>query len=488
MGGLASEAEEALLTVGILRQMLAGGGDPFESVRAPMPMAPAGMAGRRGGEAAPYSTQGAPISGHYAPMNVSAAEAMEDIAQLERLVGRLAGSSQPGYVPSGHSAPRSLYGVSYGAAEEASPAQAAEVVARMVENIAQDSRLLPPVQQVVRALEPALMQLAAADPRFFSDREHPARRLLQEITDRSLGFDNVQAPGFESFLLALHDNALPLAQATIHSRDDFEPVLELLQQRWAESEAQREQERKRAIESLWRAEQRHLLASRLAKQIRHLPEFDLVPAEIGAFLQGPWSQVLAQARLSNDNGQADPGRYREFVDALLWSAQPEETRKNPARLARLVPKLLARLREGLASIGYPPTELGAFMDCLMRLHQMAFQGTAHPARVRPRPRLRPPPPQHPRAAPRAWKRLPKTNPGSPRQRPRSRASWNPLAPAARNWRHRTPRPPPATCPTWPWAPGWICVWTTSGNAPSSPGWARTARCSCSPAQAGAPSP
>ena len=88
-------------------------------------MAPAGMTGRRGGEAAPYSTQGAPISGHYAPMNVSAAEAMEDIAQLERLVGRLAGSSQPGYVPSGHSAPRSLYGVSYGAAEEASPAQAA---------------------------------------------------------------------------------------------------------------------------------------------------------------------------------------------------------------------------------------------------------------------------------------------------------------------------------------------------------------------------
>ena len=223
------------------------------------------------------------------------------------------------------------------------------------------------------------MQLAVADPRFFSDRDHPARRLLQEITDRSLGFDNVQAPGFESFLLALHDNALPLAQTTIQSRDDFEPVLEQLQQRWSESEAQREQERKRAIESLWRAEQRHLLASRLARQIRHLPEFSLVPAEIGAFLQGPWSQVLAQARLNNDSGQADPGRYREFVDALLWSAQPEETRKNPARLARLVPKLLARLREGLATIGYPATELGPFMDTLMRLHQMPFQGTATPA-------------------------------------------------------------------------------------------------------------
>ena len=302
----------------------------------------------------------------FEPTVPAAFEALQEMNQVERLMERLG-------------SPRAPIQPTPGAGSGLGQALSQEVVALMVDNIAQDPRLLPPVQQVVRALEPALMQLAAADPRFFSDREHPARRLLQEITDRSLGFDNVQAPGFESFLLALHDNALLLAQATIHSRDDFEPVLELLQQRWAESEAQREQERKRAIESLWRAEQRHLLASRLAKQIRHLPEFDLVPAEIGAFLQGPWSQVLAQARLSNDNGQADPGRYREFVDALLWSAQPEETRKNPARLARLVPKLLARLREGLASIGYPPTELGAFMDCLMRLHQMAFQGTAAPS-------------------------------------------------------------------------------------------------------------
>lgn len=302
----------------------------------------------------------------FEPTVPAAFEALQEMNQVDRLMERLG-------------SPRAPIQPTPGAGSGLGQALSQEVVALMVDNIAQDPRLLPPVQQVVRALEPALMQLAVADPRFFSDREHPARRLLQEITDRSLGFDNVQAPGFESFLLALHDNALPLAQATIHSRDDFEPVLERLQQRWAESEAQREQERKRAIESLWRAEQRHLLASRLAKQIRHLPEFDLVPAEIGAFLQGPWSQVLAQARLSNDNGQADPGRYREFVDALLWSAQPEETRKNPARLARLVPKLLARLREGLASIGYPPTELGAFMDCLMRLHQMAFQGTAAPS-------------------------------------------------------------------------------------------------------------
>jgi hypothetical protein len=42
----------------------------------------------------------------------------------------------------------------------------AEVVARMVENISQDSRLLPPVQKAVQDLEPAIRKLIRHDPRF----------------------------------------------------------------------------------------------------------------------------------------------------------------------------------------------------------------------------------------------------------------------------------------------------------------------------------
>ena len=54
-----------------------------------------------------------------------------------------------------------------------------EVMALMLDNIERDDRLLWPVQQLVKSLEPALLKLALADPRFFSDKDHPARRLLQ---------------------------------------------------------------------------------------------------------------------------------------------------------------------------------------------------------------------------------------------------------------------------------------------------------------------
>ena len=103
-----------------------------------------------------------------------------------------------------------------------------EVVALMVDNIARDGRLLWPVQQFIRALEPALMQLALSDPRFFSHKEHAARRLLQDITDRSLAFNSPEAPGFQSFMRSLMNIAGPLATATIEGADDFEHVLQQL--------------------------------------------------------------------------------------------------------------------------------------------------------------------------------------------------------------------------------------------------------------------
>src|SRR3989344_3222653 len=218
-----------------------------------------------------------------------------------------------------------------------------EVVALMVDNIARDGRLLWPVQQFIRALEPALIQLAGADPRFFSHKEHPARRLLQDIPDRSLAFNSPEAPGFQSFMRSLMNIAGPLATATIDGPDDFEHVLQHLHAKWADTDQQRKQERQRAIESLQHAEQRHLLAARISRDLSLRPDFGKVPDEISRFLLGPWSQVMAQARLTDTTRSADPGRYEELVDALIWSTQPALTRANTGQLARLLPKLLAKL-------------------------------------------------------------------------------------------------------------------------------------------------
>ncbi len=308
-------------------------------------------------------------------MTVPAAfEALQEMNQVGQMMERLGSQrSQPGNGPGEHpGAPPHRRAAGLG------DALSMEVVALMVDNIAHDSRLPWPVQQFVRALEPALMQLALADPRFFSNKEHPARRLLQDITDHSMAFNGAEAPGFKRFMRSLMDIAGPLASATIEGADDFEQVRQQLHAHWADSEQAREQECQRAIEALQHAEQRHLLAARLSGEIRLLPQIDQIPGEISHFLLGPWAQVMAQARLTDQTGSADPGCYQELVGALVWSTQPELTRMNTGELARLLPQLLARLRDGLASIDYPPDRTEAVFAQLMQLHQQAFQGGPKP--------------------------------------------------------------------------------------------------------------
>ena len=233
---LAPQAEEALLTVGILRQMLAGaGGDPFA------------LDAARGGYIPP-----------------EAAEAMEDIAQLERIVGRLAGG-QPAAPVAGWSGAAAL--------GPAAPARTAhEVVGRMMDHIAQDSRLLPPVQRAVQCLEPALKQLVRHDTRFFSDDQHPARRLLDELTQRSLAFGGEDAPGFSRFMRLVNEAVGHLATAEIRDEAPFGRVLKALENAWALQERKQREHQEAQQRELLQREQRELLAEKTASDLQALPE------------------------------------------------------------------------------------------------------------------------------------------------------------------------------------------------------------------------
>jgi len=248
-----------------------------------------------------------------------------------------------------------------------------EVVSLMVDNLAHDERLLVPVQDVIRNLEPALLRLALVDPRFFSDKEHPARRLLQEITQRSLAFGSVGSSIFGQFLQPLQSILNPLSDMPIDSAQPFELALKALTARWDEQRQKRDPQVNAAVQALQRIEDRNLLAGEVAAEILAQPDARKTPAGVVEFICGPWAQVIAHANLADKAGLQDPGNYRELVRALIWSAQPELTSQKIGKLTRLVPKLLSKLREGLALIDYPTLKTSVFFELLMNLHQQAFK-------------------------------------------------------------------------------------------------------------------
>lgn len=300
----------------------------------------------------------------------AAFEALQEMQQVDRVMERFDKRAQAHHVDeSAGSAPAAQ--VKKNTTNGLSQALSQEVVALMVENMAHDARLLEPIKEVVKAMEPALLRLSLVDPRFFTDKQHPARRLLLDITQRSLAYDRVAARGFAEFLAPLQQAVSRLADVPIEDADPFEHMRQELVQLWDQRKPP--QQLAQAVQALQYAEERNLLAEKIADEIQVRPDAAHVAGGVLDFLCGPWAQVVAHAQLNNPAGADDPGRYRELVMALLWSAKPEVTRKNIAKLTRLVPKLLGKLREGLQLIDYPSLKTSEFFELLMNLHQQAFK-------------------------------------------------------------------------------------------------------------------
>jgi hypothetical protein len=250
-----------------------------------------------------------------------------------------------------------------------------EVVSVMVENLVKDSRLLAPLRKVIERLEPALLRLVILDPRFFIDKTHPARRLLQEISERGLAFASESDADFAPFLLSLQRHASPLAVLNIEGPEPFAAALERLLLEWDDPgvQASLANQINSVSAVLGYAEERNVLAARMTAKLLAIPGIRQVAPEVLEFISGPWVQVMAQAELKDIGKTDDPGGYKDLVNELLWSAQPELTRLDVTRLTRLVPRLLSGLREGLGLIGYPSAKTSVFFDVLMKLHHQAFR-------------------------------------------------------------------------------------------------------------------
>jgi hypothetical protein len=82
--------------------------------------------------------------------------------------------------------------------------------------------------------------------------------------------------------------------------------------------------------------------------------------------------VVAEAQLSCADGSDDPYGYRAMVDDLVWSVQKSTaTRGRARRLVQMIPGLLAKLREGLNRIDYPPELTAHFFNNLITIHRAA---------------------------------------------------------------------------------------------------------------------
>ncbi len=251
---------------------------------------------------------------------------------------------------------------------------AIEVVGLMIEQLASDERLLPPVRQVIANAEPAFLRLGITDPRFFSDKSHPARQLLEAITAKAMAYASEDAPSFSHFMQDLNAIAVLLTEEDASDAKHFEVLLHDFEGRQARRNQAVVDAQKLAVQALLQAEQRNLLAEKIATEIRSRSDFVTGHPAITSFITGPWAQVMAKERLMGEHGGLGQRKavFSLTLGDLLWSLDLAQATKSRKRLIKILPGMLESVRDGLLSIDFPLAHSKAFFDELMRLHAMAL--------------------------------------------------------------------------------------------------------------------
>lgn len=244
-----------------------------------------------------------------------------------------------------------------------------EVVRKLVNQVAQDPRLLVPVREAIVALEPSLLRLAMVDSRFFSEEGHPGRRLMERVAQRSFKYNSEASAEFVVFFNSVTEAFNALNALDIADAQPFGAALSSLQNLWDAQDRQEKAQRSSMRQTMQFAEERQSQADQIAFDMSMRADLDQVPGVVLDFLFGPWALVLAHARLTDTQRQIDPQGYGSLVSDLLWSVKPQVTLKRPAQLIDMIPGMLAKLHTGLASLGQDPRETEAFFSTMEKLHR-----------------------------------------------------------------------------------------------------------------------
>lgn len=265
-------------------------------------------------------------------------------------------------------------------AERVEQVMGIDVVRRLVNQVARDPLLLAPVREAMVAVEPALLRLALVQPRFFSEADHPARRLVESVAQRSFKYNDEFSADFNDFMQPVRLAFNLLNDSSTEDPKVFADVLTAMRELWDNQDQREKVLKDQRLRAMRFADERQALADHFTRELGQQADLEGVPGFIVDFLSRVWSLVIASARLTQPHGGDDPGGYRAAVDQLLWSGRKEVVMRRPVQLFEILPELIQTLHKGLDMLGMSKSETKPFFDALMRLHEPVLG--ARRARVR----------------------------------------------------------------------------------------------------------
>ena len=251
-----------------------------------------------------------------------------------------------------------------------------DIVAGLFDRILADDRLATDLRNTLARLQLPVLRIALADESFFNSRTHPTRRLLDRLAASAAEWQDDSVS---------NRTARAALERVVHTviRGSFEDAGE---------HARLLEQFERAIVDIATAasatpvvvatdpEDRDVLVIKATIQVSQLLAGVEVDREIRFFLLDVWSRVLVEIACLQTDHQRDAllARAKRLCFDLAWTTAPKSTSGDRARLAGLLPTMIAAIRDGLRLIDYPRADEESFFAEWTRVLAKAVGGGADP--------------------------------------------------------------------------------------------------------------
>ncbi len=220
-----------------------------------------------------------------------------------------------------------------------------EVVALMFQSILAEDRIPPAVRVWFSRLQVPVLRVALAEPEFFSNLDHPARKLIDRMGACVLGFNATTINGS-----ALEAEIRRVVQVIEQYPETGRRVFQLVHDEFEKFLAKfltEKQATSRLVTVAQQVEQRETLAIQYTIELRTMLREMPVRDEIREFLFKVWAEVLALSALRDGPQHADTISLKRAAADLVWAASAKPNRSDRAQVIQSLPDLLQRLRQGL---------------------------------------------------------------------------------------------------------------------------------------------
>jgi hypothetical protein len=250
-----------------------------------------------------------------------------------------------------------------------------DIMDLLFEFILEDKNIPLPMRGLLARLQIPMLKIAIADKNFFQHKNHPARRLLNNLAQAATGW--TQTKHYEQDPLYKHiDNIV------IHLVNNFDTDIRLFDQINEEliDFTAQQQHSSQAIEKLTaetsQGQERIALAQHHVDKVIHglYVEASPVPKVIVSLIEDGWKQSLRLRLIQKGDESEEWHTSLNLIKQLLRSVKPTDSEEERQQRLELVPGLHKEVQSYLQSTPITPNTLAVLLKALQRCHIKILNG------------------------------------------------------------------------------------------------------------------